>query len=376
MAVVAEASAPVKWASSGVGTPRRDRILALHRLHFVHKKGHDAVNEQIAAKCKEGRRTDAMSAKEHTQNLETLKADITQKFNDAMLHGSMSIWTQEQRDRIEDARHDPNEAMAAMRKRTLELSTTYKQLKSDMLDRVTAKPSMNIRPREEREAIEAARQDPKEAKERIEAQLNERKQLFVEQRKAMMERVKAAPSEVLRTKEEWQRIEDVRQDPKEAEEKMQKHVQGLAKVYKEEKSAMEERVWAKPAMNFRSKEEMQQIEESRQDPEEAKATMKDHLKNLAQTYKDHKDGMVKRVQAKPIMNIRPKEERQRIEEMRQDPDEARLKMTAHLQDLARSYKAQKRQIHQNVHAMPPATFHTPRSQEVVAKTLLKKMPLK
>mmetsp|Transcript_9853 Transcript_9853/g.15780 ORF Transcript_9853/g.15780 Transcript_9853/m.15780 type:complete len:377 (-) Transcript_9853:23-1153(-) len=376
MAVVAEASAPVKWASSGVGTPRHDRILALHRLHFVHKKGHDAVNEQIAAKCKEGRKADAKSAKEHTQNLDKLKADITQKFNDAMLHGSMSIWTQEQRDRIEDARHDPNEAMATMRKRTVELSTTYKQHKSDMLDRLTAKPPMNIRPREEREAIEAARQDPKEAKERIEAQLKERKQLFVAQRKAMMERVKAAPSEVLRTKEEWQRIEDVRQDPKEAEEKMQKHMKSLAKVYREEQSAMQERVWAKPAMNFRSKEEMQQIEESRQDPEEAKARMKDHLKNLAQTYKDHKDGMVKRVQAKPIMNIRPKEERQRIEEMRQDPDEARLKMTAHLQDLARSYKAQKLQIHQNVHAMPPATFHTPRSQEVVAKTLLKKMPLK
>lgn len=376
MAMVAEPIAPVKWASSGVGTPRYDRILELHRLHFVHKKGHDAVNEQIAARCKEGRRADARSVKEHTQNLKKLQADITQKFTNALQHGSMSIWTQEERDRIEEARQDPDEAMATMKKHTQELSRTYKQQKNEMLDRVTAKPPMNIRPREEREAIEAARQDPKEAKERIESELKERKQVFLQQRRVMMDRVKAAPSEVLRTKDEWQRIEDVRQDPQEAEEKMQKHMRNLAKTYKEEKAAMTERVWAQPAMNVRSKEEMQQIEEARQDPEEAKARMKEHLKNLAQTYKDHKDGMTERVKAKPIMNIRPKEERARIEEMRQDPNEAHQKMTAHLKELARTYKAQKRQIHENVHSMPPATFHTPRAQEVVARKLLKNMPLK
>lgn len=376
MAVAAEASAPVKWASSGVGTPRHDRILELHRLHFVHKKGHDAVNEQIAAKCKEGRKADARSVKEHTQNLDKLKADITQKFNAALQHGSMSIWTQEERNRIEEARHDPDEAKAAMKKHTGELCRSYEQHKSDMLGRITAKPPMNIRPREEREAIEAARQDPKEAQERIETQLRERKQLFVQQRRAMIDRVKAAPSEVLRTKDDWQRIEEVRQDPQEAEAKMQKHMKSLAKTYKEEQMAMTDRVWAKPALNFRSKEEMQQIEVARQDPEEAKARMKEYLKNLAHEYKEHKDGIAERVKAKPMMNIRPKEERQRIEEMRQDPDEAQQRMTAHMKDLARTYKAQKRQIHENVHAMPPATFHTPRSQEVVSRKLLQNMPLK
>lgn len=376
MAVVADTSTPITWVSSGVGTPRHDRILELHRLHFVHKKGHAAVNEQISARCKEARAADARAVKEHTQKLDRLNADITQKFKESLQHGSMSIWTKEERDRIEDARQDPDEAKAAMKKHMAGLNRTYKQNKNDMMDRVVAKPPMNIRPKEEREAIEIARQDPKEAKERIEAQIKERKQLFMQQRKAMMDRVKAMPSEVLRTKEDWQRIEELRLDPQEAEAKTQKHIKNLAKTYKEEQRSMTDRVWTKPAINFRSKEEIEQIETARQDPEEAKAKMKEHLRNLAQAHKEHKDGMNQRVKAKPIMNIRTKEERLRIEELRQDPDEAAQKMTAHMKELARTYKEQKRQIHENVHSMPPASFRTPQSQEVVAKKLLKSMPLK
>lgn len=375
MASTLAPSAPVRWASSGAGTPRHDRILELHKLHFVHKKGHDAVKETIEARCKENRKADAHAAKEHTARLQDLNDKMTQKVKDSMA-GSMSIRTKEEREKIEELRQDPDEAKERMTKHVREQARSYKDQKSEMMDKVNSKPPMNIRPKAEREEIEIARQDPEEAKQRMTAHMAQRKETFMTDRKAMSARVKAAPPVSFRPKSERDRIEELRQDPDEARAKMQKHIQHVAKTYRAEKSEMNDRVWSKPPMNIRDKDEIAMIEEARQDPEEAKQKMKEHMKLLAATDKARTDDITVRVRARPPMNIRPKEERARIEEARQDPDEARQKMMAHMRELSHSYKENKRQIHERVHAIPPQTFRSAREQDTVGRKLLKSLPLK
>jgi len=372
-------AAPVKWASSGAGgqvagTPRQNRILELHRMHFVQKKGHHAVTASIEAKCKEGRAADAKSCKEHREKIQQLNDKIADQFKNAMAHGSMSVWAKHERDQIEEARQDPMEAKERMVKHLREHTKTYDAQKLAMTERVRGIPPMNVRPKAELEEIEAARQDPQEAKERIEAIMAHRKTTFMQQRKVMSARVQATRPTSFRSKEERARIEDLRQDPEEASEAMKKKLTHLARSYREEQVVMTERVYSRTDETQWTKEEREAIEEARQDPDEAKEKAKAHMKNLAQAYKEHQSGIVERVKANPPLNIRTKEERARIEEARHDPDEARETAKAHMKGLHRNYQEHKREIHERVHANPLVTFRSPRSQEVVAQKLLRDMP--
>jgi len=153
---------------------------------------------------------------------------------------------------------------------------------------------------------------------------------------------------------------------------MQKHMQHLSRSYRDEKGAMTERVWAKPAINFRTPEEIAVIEEARQDPEEAKAKIQAHIRDLAAADKAHKDGIREKIRAKPPINIRPREERDRIEELRTDPEEARIKKTAQMRQLARATKEEKRQMHEKVHCIPPYNFRVPAEQDRVHRKRLQK----
>merc|ERR1719359_2601056 len=133
---------------------------------------------------------------------------------------------------------------------------------------------------------------------------------------------------------------------------------------------MTERVWSRPNECQWTREEWNEIEQRRQDPEEAKQMSKLHMKNLAQSYKEEQEGLSARVKSKAPLNIRPKEERDRIEEARRDPEEAKERAKAHMKELQQSYQERKREIHERVHQNPLVTFHSPRAQETVARKIL------
>lgn len=353
------------------GTPRHERILELHRMHFVQNKGNRAVNATIEARCKESRAADAKAGREHAERLQQLNDKMTHKVQHALAFGSMSLWTKEERDKIETARRDPQEARDKMSKEMQERAFTYKDQQRVMNDRVSSAPPMNIRPKTEWEEIEAARQDPQEAKDRVGTQMKRRKETFMEQRKAMKERVKATPPCTFRSKEHRDRLEELRQDPEEAAVAMQKHLKDLAKTYREEQAAMTDRVWSRPCECTWTREENAEIQERRQDPEEANQKAKLHMQKLAQTYKEHQDSMAQRIGARPALNIRTKEERAAIEEARRDPNEAKEAARAHMKELARTYQEHKKVIHERVHSNPLVTFRSPRAQENVAQKILK-----
>jgi len=333
------------------------------------------VQEKIEAQCKESRAADAKSVKEHSDKLKELNERIDHKFKHALAYGSMSLWTKEERDKIEDARHDPVEAMAAMTKHMKERAKTYKDQQREMADRVGSVPPLNI-DKQRWQEIEVARQDPEEAKQRIESQLKQRKDTFMVDRKAMKERVKAIRPTSFRAKEERDRIEELRQDPDEAAETMQKHLSKLARNYQEEQAAMTDRVWSRPCESSWTRDEWAAIEEARQDPQEAQQKAKLHMQRLAQSYKEHQETIGERVKVRPPLNIRTREDRARIEEARHDPDEARESAKAHMKELNRTYQEHKRQIHDRVHANPLVTFRSPRAQEIVARKILKDLPMK
>merc|ERR1719195_2325869 len=97
---------------------------------------------------------------------------------------------------------------------------------------------------------------------------------------------------------------------------------------------MTKKVFAKAPINVRTKEELNRIEELRQDSNEARVKMEGHMREKAQIAKEEKAAIKEKVKAMPRRTFRSKEERDRIEELRQDPDEAREKMTKHMRDLA------------------------------------------
>lgn len=370
----------VTWASSGaggqvLGTPRHERILELHRLHFVKNKGNDAVKAKIEARCKESRAVDAKAGKQHAEKLQELHEKMTHKVKNAQAFGSMSLWTKEERDKIEEARRDPQEAKDKMAKEMQERARAYKDQQQQMNNRVRVVAAINIRTKTQWEEIEAVRQDPQEAKDRIELQLKHRKENFMEQRKAMTARVKAIESSSIRPKEERARIEELRQDPEEAAKSMQKHLRDLAKSYREEQAAMTARVLSRPGASNWTKEEWAELEDHRQDPEEAKQKARVRMKKLAQTFKEQQETMVERVKATPALNIRTKEERACIEEARQDPNEALLSARAHMKDLARTYQENKKKMNERVHCNDLVSFRSPRAQETVAQKILKNMPM-
>merc|ERR1712048_238350 len=136
-----------------------------------------------------------------------------------------------------------------------------------------------------------------------------------------------------------------------------------AQSWKEEKASMVEKVNMLPAMSFWTKEEREQIEALRQDPQEAREKMTQYMRIRAENHKVEKAAMRERVQASPRKTFWTKEQRDQIEELRQDPDEAREKMTKHMKELSRTYKEQKNAISERVRALPRKTFLTPEQRD-------------
>merc|ERR1719401_1841725 len=163
------------WSSSrgGGSVKNHDRIMRLHRLHFAEKKGSSAVQELVEEKRKEACKGDARMARAHKARLQSLKDDMDKRIKNAMQNGSMSVWTQEERDRIEERRRDPDEALTHMTKHMKELARSFKDQKTSMAERVAKVPSINVRPKEELASIEERRQDPEEARQRIMGKMKE-----------------------------------------------------------------------------------------------------------------------------------------------------------------------------------------------------------
>jgi len=351
-------SAGVIWSSStGSGTPRsHNAVLQLHKLHFVHNKGAGAVSEIIEARSKESRRADVRREREHRQKLESLHAEVDHKLKNSLKFGSTSIWTKEERDRIEERRQDPVEAKAKMNGHMKELAQTYRESKTAIAGRVGARAAMNVRSQEDWAEIQAVRQDPEEAAAKMRTHLKELASSYREEKAAMTARLQTSPKQSFWSKEKMAKMQQARQDPEEAAEKMTQLLQRRSMAWMEEKATRIQNLNNLPVMSFWTPEEVAQIELARQDPEEAKAKMKQHMHELETTARERKTDMLARVQASPRMTFWSKEEKQVIEDSRQDPAEAKQKAVQDMQELREIYTQQKREMAERVNVIPKKTF--------------------
>jgi len=339
-------------------------VLELHKQHFVEDKGMDAVRERIEARRREGIMEDKKMAREHRGRLMSLHAEIDHKFKHSMKFGSASIWTKEERDRIEERRHDPDEARQKMTQHMKELSKTYCEEKAAMTARVWAKPSMNVRSKAEKAKIEESRQDPEEAMIKMQQHMEDRAKSFKEEKEAMMARIQASPRTTFWSEDKKAQLEELRRDPDEAHQRMETHLRSLKKAWDEDLGAMTSRVNASPAMSFWSPEQRREIEDARQDPQEATTQMTQHMKDLERTTKERKKDMLDRVSRSPRKTFWTPEEKSIIEEVRRNPEEAHQKAAEDMRELAWAYRQEKKGIMDRVNAIPKKTFERP---EVTAR---------
>merc|ERR1712226_1201345 len=96
----------------------------------------------------------------------------------------------------------------------------------------------------------------------------------------------------------------------------------LSRTYRDEKGAMTERIANKRHINMRPRDEWDRIEEARQDPQEAKAKMASHMNKMALAYREQKTQMEERLKMNPKMSFRSAERNEVLEEARRDPKEA------------------------------------------------------
>jgi len=376
-----EQSFATTWSTSSgtrnFGSERKNAALELHRKHFVEQRGMAAFEETAEARRKEAQKNDKRMELEHRRRLKALSDDSDEKFKNSMKFGSTTMWTREERDRIEDLRIDPDEAYEKMKLHTKQVARNYRQERGAMTERVWSKPSMNVRSKEEQALIEEARQDPQEASTKMTKHIKDLGQRYRDEKAAMTARVNARPRSTFWTKEQRAKLGEPLKDPDEVQEEQRKNLKGLTRGWQEEIKSMNGRVKKMEAMSLRSPAELAAIEDFRQDPEEAKAKMLKHLSELERAAREKKAAMLERVEKSPRKTFWTPEEREVIEELRTDPEEAKQRATKDMKELAQRYREQKSEMLERVDAISRKTLEDPevnRQRRYAAELRLKQLP--
>mmetsp|Transcript_68473 Transcript_68473/g.222843 ORF Transcript_68473/g.222843 Transcript_68473/m.222843 type:complete len:412 (-) Transcript_68473:76-1311(-) len=354
------AAAPVRWASSaGSGTPRsHEAMLRLHRAHFVERRGHGAALELIEERRQEGVKEDADLQREHRQQTQRMMDANSQRIKNMAADGSFSCRSKDEQDKLAEKGHNPDEAQR-MAKQIQEHSSTYKTQKESISARVSQRPNMTVRPKEEVESLLQARKDPQEAAAQMTKLVRGLEQQYKADRGAMTERVGARPKSTFWPREQQKQMAEKRHDPDEAQEKLDKNLRDLARDWKSQTEAMTQRIDDSPAMSFRTAEERALLLEARGDPEEGRSRIAQQMQELERTHKDRHQEMKGRVEANPKQTFWTREERERMEARKPKHDDAREMAAAQMRELARAYREEKRGMMERVAVLPKKSFLEP-----------------
>eukprot|EP00928_Gymnodinium_smaydae_P087893 TRINITY_DN7207_c1_g1_i1.p1 TRINITY_DN7207_c1_g1~~TRINITY_DN7207_c1_g1_i1.p1 ORF type:complete len:431 (+),score=120.69 TRINITY_DN7207_c1_g1_i1:60-1295(+) len=352
------------YGSTGSKSSRVDRIVRLHRLHFVDKKGQKALNEVLERDLGESQRALSARTREHGQHIKTLASTMDAKIKNAVQHGSMSIWTQADRDRIEEKRQDPEEARQRMTAHMKEVAKSYAEQKTAMMERVRGLPQLSVRQPDELERIEERRKARHEAigsargGERPTAAAAESSAARDAggEKRALSERGRERPQMSFWSEEAKVRIQECRHNIEEASSAAAAKIQERARQDNEQRQAMAARVRNEPSLNLRAPDERVALESRRQELAEAQERRRARMREVEKAWDEEKAAMCERVKSNPPRTFRSRTERDKIEQARQDPEEAHTKAKADMRDLARSYKQEKAAMQGRVSSIPPRTF--------------------
>ncbi|CAE7905524.1 unnamed protein product, partial [Symbiodinium microadriaticum] len=110
-----------------------------------------------------------------------LSRDFDEKLKSALVNGSTSIWTQEERQRLETARHDPQEVRKKLTKEMRAVTRSFHHAKGAMTERVRQRPCLNVWSKEDAARLAAAKGD------------EEQGAAFQDEKRAMLARIAASP---------------------------------------------------------------------------------------------------------------------------------------------------------------------------------------
>jgi len=151
-------------------------------------------------------------------------------------------------------------------------------------------------------------------------------------------------------------IEERRKDVHKADAQLQKkHREWLQGVAAMQEEALK-RARQQGSMSNRSKDERARMEEKRQDPEEARAKMAEHTRNQVRSYREAKEAMAEAVKAREALNVRTRGEIQRLERPAEQVEEAQSKVVRQLRENTRKDRDWKAATNEKLQAMPKMSF--------------------
>jgi len=300
---------PVWHSSRGVSSVRRDGVLELHRRFFVENRGMDGINELIEARAKEGLKKDQEHMREHRAKLEKLEAEMEDKLKNALLHGSTSIWTDEERAKLR-ARNS-KEAQDKMAKEMHALERSFRQDSGAMTERVRSRPPLNVRSKAEMAGLfvhnaEAAKQ--------LEQRIKELGSSYREERNAMTARLESSKRSTSRWSEEKQaQMAEIRADCLRLRQEQDAQQKSASEAWQVHKKAMLEKVKDLPSLSFRTPREKKELNQVRADPEETKERLLEEMRQRERTAREQKAAMLQKIQQTPRRTFWTPEEKELLE---------------------------------------------------------------
>lgn len=304
---------PIWHSSRGVSSVRREGVLELHRRFFVEKRGMDGIDELIEARAKEGLKKDRAHMREHRAKLQKLEAEMEDKLKNALLHGSTSIWTDEEREKLR-ARNS-KEAQQKMSQNMKVLERSFREDKGAMTERVRSRPPLNVRSQDEMSGLFV--HHPEAAKQ-LEQRIKELASSYREEKAAMTARLESSKRNTSRWSEEKQaQMAEIRQDCMRLRQEQDAQQKSAIDAWQIHKKAMLEKVQDLPSLSHRTAQEKRELREVRTDPEETKARLLEQMRERERTAREQKNAMLQKIQQSPRRTFWTAEEKQLLEVRKQ-----------------------------------------------------------
>lgn len=393
---MAESASEVKWFSSA-GTGRGKRgpetgvtsaaaaVLQLHTARFVSGRGTAAAEELIEQRRRDGLKATLELKKGHLDWIQGVNEARDLKLKEAHVHGAMSVRSQDEWKKIEQKRSDFREASVQSRRDRAHLAQTYRHASEAPVSarrggdgrsgrgeeagaegpRRTGESwsPLNVRTQEELQRLQRPRKE-----DHVEQEFRAQQRRWKEQKTAIEQKVAASPQQSVWTDDERASLDEARMKAKQVGAKRMEGVQAWQQTWKQEKKSIVERQAAAPALSFRTPEELAQLKEQQQASITAKQTLKQDVAQRNIAFKKELEAIAARTEASPRKTFWTSEEKERIESARTDPEEA-LKGTANrTRELELGYRKQLKMIDERVRGIPNKTFRTASERDVQRHT--------
>lgn len=387
---MAESASEVKWLSSagtGCGTRGPESavtsaaaaVLQLHTARFVNGRGVAAAEELIEQRRRDGLKATLELKKGHLDWLQGVNEARDLKLKEAHVHGAMSVRSQAELKKIEQKRADFREASVQSRRDRARLAQTYRDASEAPAsarrgrDRRAAtgeeggaespRLPLNVRTLEELQRLQRPRKE-----DHVQQEFREQQRRWKEQKTALEQKVAASPDKSVWTDNDHAQLYQARMETKQLGVKRMEEVQAWQQTWKQEKKTMVDRQAAAPALSFRTKEELGQHKEQQQASITAKQTLAEDVAQRQRAFEKDLAAIVARTETSPRKTFWTKEEKERIESARTDPEEATTRTANRSRELALEYRKQLKMIDERVRGIPNKTFRTASERDVQRRT--------